>query len=412
MSWRDLVENRWAMYALLFPFFVPYSLKFIPGLSQIYDLVNVFKLLAILLILFFYITRRRLSKVMLLIFSFQGLLVLSSFLNGLREFGDYSDLLPPLGLAMLVEMGMGTEKSKVLSSLFHILASLTVINFFLTLLYPTGLSFASLYTQIRNPLYFLGQDNGLVYQLLTLLGLNYLLVEKEAGAGTVRLISGKYAKSFHPRLWLFDLIAFVTMLIVGSATGLMVLLLFWLLTRFRFVRGSRLVVWPWLTFYVGFMVLVVLAGSSIPWLSWVTELLGRDAGFTGRDLLWEQALSLIAEKPVLGWGNQSELIAIWNSYFSAHNQILDIALRAGLLGLGVFGLLHVLAFRSCQRASTKMATLIFSTLYCFLIGGLMEAGVRPNHFIFLVLAAFPYLEDRGQHFHFNLGDIYRRHRHD
>lgn len=88
-----------------------------------------------------------------------------------------------------------------------------------------------------------------------------------------------------------------------------------------------------------------------------TSLLGRDAGFTGRSLLWEQALELIKQKPLLGWGNDPEIIQIWGGYFSSHNQLLDIAARGGLLTLFLYICLHIYVFLILGRIPTTLANI-------------------------------------------------------
>lgn len=391
VTWYSLLQNRLVLYLLFLPFFIPYSFKFIPSLTSLYDAASFWKLGAVLIIFFLYFMRRQLSKSMLLLLGINGILLFSSLLHGLSDQSVYTDLLPALALPMLIELGLGADIRKMMDVLFRILAGLAIINFLFLLRYPDGLPFATLYTQVRNPLHFLGLDNGIVYVLLALLGLNNLLYEEGYAISRISLLYKRYTMRLAPRIVFFNVLALLTMLIVGSATGLMVLLFFLLFVHSHSIMRKAYAIWLLVGTYCLFFLTVVVAGGSSPLLIEITDFLGRDASFTGRSVLWTGALALIKRSPFIGFGNHPDVIEIWGSYFSAHNQLLDIAIRGGLLSLLMFIVVHLGAFAQLHRAGTRTAGILFATIFCFLMGGLMESGVRPMHYLFLALASYPQL---------------------
>lgn len=392
MTWRTLVQNKLILYFLLIPFFVPYSLKFIPSVARIYALTSFWKLGSVMLIFLLYLMRHKLSVIIFLISTINLILFTSSAFNGLHDINVYTDLLPALALPMLIELGIEANIDEMLHVIFMILATLTFLNFILLIIYPKGLPFASLYTQARNPLYFLGQDNGIVYNLLSLLGINYILAVKNYSILKVNLLLNDKILKITPRIFFFNVICLLTMMIVGSATGTMMVLLFIMMLQFSTFIKRKHNIWPLIAIYFSFFLSVIVFGKSNPLIAEVTNLLGRDAGFTGRSLLWENSLELISQKPLFGWGNNAEIIPIWGNFFSSHNQLLDVAARGGLLALVFFIGLHVYIFLILGKIPSSLANILFVTIFCFLVGGLMEAGVRPTQYIFIALAYYAYVD--------------------
>lgn len=85
----------------------------------------------------------------------------------------------------------------------------------------------------------------------------------------------------------------------------------------------------------------VAVGSN---LGALTRLVGRDPTFTGRTDIWALMLSLIAERPMLGygvgaaWSEESPFRVLVQrelgfAFVSAHNGLLDLALEAGFVGV-------------------------------------------------------------------------------
>lgn len=390
MTWSSLMQKKFFLYFLTLPFFIPYSMKFIPSLIKIYEITSFWKLGSVLIIFLFYSSRHRISKSMLLIFVINLIFFISSIINGLTQQSVYTDILPAFALPMLIELGIDVDIKKLLRVLCNILSLLTLINFVFVIFFPLGLPFATLYTQYRNPLHFLGQDNGIVYTLIALLGFTYFLADENYF--TVKLkISNIKKYAMVPRILAFNLISMFTMFRVGSATGFMVISIFILSIGFGHISKNKNFMWILLFLYSLFFILVVVRRDIIPILSSFTNMMGRDAGFTGRSLLWERAIDIIKQHPIIGLGNDPMVINIWGNLFSSHNQLLDIAVRGGLLTLFFFIYLHIRVFCILIRSDGRKANILFVTIFCFLIGGLMESGVRPMQYVFLILASYPQL---------------------
>ena len=108
--------------------------------------------------------------------------------------------------------------------------------------------------------------------------------------------------------------------------------------------------------------LVVIAISTGPVIS---KLIGRNPDFTGRTWIWNVALDLWKQHPVVGWGWISywapwvkpfkDLIVIHSiTYLQAHSAWLDVLMQLGLVGLILFIVFVVTAlwrawFRAVDR---------------------------------------------------------------
>lgn len=75
--------------------------------------------------------------------------------------------------------------------------------------------------------------------------------------------------------------------------------------------------------------------------------------FSGRERLWLESMSLIKDKPILGYGLHTTLQMLSGEELSTHNQYLQILLQGGWVGLSlIIGILSIL-WRSLQNVANK-----------------------------------------------------------
>jgi len=102
---------------------------------------------------------------------------------------------------------------------------------------------------------------------------------------------------------------------------------------------------------------------------------GRSSTFTGRYVLWEQAIRLIAQKPLFGHGRiVNDYIAAWGGYYSSHNYALEILLQGGIFALGFFVKIIIEALKKWD--SRKIAKYILLVLWGMLLAAMMESAVH------------------------------------
>jgi O-antigen ligase len=111
---------------------------------------------------------------------------------------------------------------------------------------------------------------------------------------------------------------------------------------------------------------------------------------TGRTLIWSEAVQLIADKPIAGYGFNAGQIALEKNYStpfgwttrSAHNFILQMGLDLGLIGILLILLGVVYTFYKSTRFDYPLASAIL--LYCIIVS-LVERGFSGSLTIYSFL---------------------------
>lgn len=134
-------------------------------------------------------------------------------------------------------------------------------------------------------------------------------------------------------------IASASLFIVPSATALVAEILVVLLFVWReLLRQKGISIKLFLGVIVGFFLVVIVLGVQSGVTSFLASFFGKTGTFTGRRAIWEMALEMIASNPLGSgvavafnpWGNSLLFVN------SAHNTILDIAVRFGIVTAAIF----------------------------------------------------------------------------
>ena len=387
---RKYLDNKLFLVLLILPFFNPTAFKFIPGLTALYQAVQYWKLLAILVIAFIYISNYRFSKIIRAIIVFEAVLLISSLINGVSLTEPFLNALLAIGISMLTEMAIKINFDKFRNTYFTLSLIAIVLNFILCLIYPNGLPAATLYDNKSNPMYLLTIDNGMIKELLPLLVFAYYPYCK----GACRNNSGDNKKLI---FFICCIISLWTLSIVASATGLIVCIFFVLVSLiFMLLPDKKLPVKFILSLMALFMLFVVVIGSNFAVMDTLMGLFGRSGTFTGRTTLWRLAVDKILRKPLLGYGYTSGNIAIWGGFYSSHNLFLEVTIQGGIVLLAAFLYLIRTAFKNLKKSATPYFNIIALGLISYLIVGLMETGIDTFFYVLLIMAFNPVLTDKKE----------------
>lgn len=117
----------------------------------------------------------------------------------------------------------------------------------------------------------------------------------------------------------------------------------------------------------------------------------KDATFTGRIYIWRMALARIAESPIWGYGKyETQYVALPSDYeyawTMAHNQILDLMLRGGIIILALWLGVLLVIMRKNQKTKSIYSKLSTYTMFCLLFFFHTEASTDViTYLIFLCL---------------------------
>jgi O-antigen ligase len=141
---------------------------------------------------------------------------------------------------------------------------------------------------------------------------------------------------------------------------------------------------------VALAVIVLAALSSSRMSEPVLRILGKGDDLTGRYEIWHVVGTLVAERPLLGWGWVSYW-APWVSpyndlvvrggveYLQAHNAYFDVQLQVGVVGLAAFAVLIGSVVLRALRLAIVRAPL--STLPLLLVTALLAQAMAESRLL-------------------------------
>jgi O-antigen ligase len=211
---------------------------------------------------------------------------------------------------------------------------------------------------------------------------------------SLALILVTYRKSFYP--YFFLIVSSILIIGCGSATALIGLVLMFL--TYIALKNVKI-------FYLTLIFSMFLIVASFFFTDQLLVLLStnfdKSITLSGRTILWEQVISSINNKPLLGYGmggfwgtdeaNNIRLILNW-FVPHAHNGMLELLLQLGWVGGGLFLVCFLIgAKRSVvfyQNSSYRYIEWPILFLVFFVHYGIGEANyMRPNSFVQLVFVA-------------------------
>lgn len=177
-------------------------------------------------------------------------------------------------------------------------------------------------------------------------------------------------------IWgIFSIVCIVNAIMIESSTTAMVVVLILLFIPFRKILchtpliNEKFV----LIFHVLCFVLIIFIRELFqePLNQMMNLLFGKDATFTGRIYIWRVALAKIVASPIWGYGKyETQYVKLPSDYeyawTMAHNQILDLMLRGGIIILVLW--IGVLFAIMRQNQNTKS---IYSNLSTYTMFGLL-----------------------------------------
>ena len=212
----------------------------------------------------------------------------------------------------------------------------------------------------------------------------------------------KYSKWFWVNLIPLTVVSLAMLFMVQSMTALVGLLLFLIFCLLPSQRFSRLCITGMLCAVIFFQVFVCFNGKGIEnneYATWlVVDVLGKDITFTYRTDLWDAAMRLFTESPLLGYG-----LPTTEWYYSnlasfaigPHNLILGLMLFGGIpavlgyVGLATYSIVGVL------RKKDRYATALYAAFGVWSLMSLMEIYSTPIIFFFIILIYYYGREEEG-----------------
>lgn len=314
-------------YNRIIDFFVLFAFAYIPDyilsgkLDTIYDY---YSLIVFLCIIIYYLIKRKfsISKIIILI----GIMQLIPLITTVT-YGDHlmfkrgvRILIGSVSLACLVDYNISFRKKDFLKSVIFFWGSLVVLNILSFFIF-----FPSMDVNQLN-FYFLGNDNGSIYETFT-----FIFV--------ALVYFSLYAKKIPLYFYILLMFIFAGYFYVKSGNGILCMLItivFILLYKLSFVKK---ILTPKLLIpiYIFLFFMIVIIRDNNFFMQTLLDLFGKSQTISGRTYIWDQSIYYFAQHPLIGNGYESEAIAMAKfGNVKAHNVILQYLYTGGVATLGLF----------------------------------------------------------------------------
>lgn len=275
----------------------------------------------------------------LLIFLFYGIILLTTYING----GPYRAYLVQsvigVGFCAMVIYLFGRKlHNEALAAIIIVLEILVIANLFTILIYPDGLYLVYGYTVNsafgrHQPGFLLGHRNNAIEYCIPLIG---LICYKD-------LLDHKK----HSLNYIFAImISIISSILTWSANAIVCIAFIILAEVFMVVKKESKILNVG-SLYISSAILsalIILADIQEFFSFFLEKILHRDVTLSNRTKIWSRALVAISEKPLLGYGIEEgslKFLRISHSN-SCHNYFLDYLYYGGIVLLCVITLIIVL----------------------------------------------------------------------
>lgn len=322
-------------FITLLPFFKPGSLAELN--IQLVEVIYAAAEVAVTLgVSYYFIKNIRPVRDLLLISALvlAGLVLMSTVINGQSIRNWLGQWAPRFVIVLLSYCAMKKKPVEYITAVLSLSSVLCVVNLLTIVIYPNGL-YQTPSTFIGDN-FFLGHRNGTGLYILLMLASSLILDNYSNDAPTV----GK-------RTCALFVIGLVQTLLAFCATTLISLILFGAGMCVLNCRRMKAVLNPLISVAVGLLgnISVVILRAQTLFAPIIERVLHRDVSLSSRTKIWDITFGLVSgENSVLGRGVDGYLkIKIRDTTISsAHNELLNIVLQSGLLGLFAY-----VAFMGC-----------------------------------------------------------------
>jgi len=365
---------------IIFIILICFPKSYIDDYSLIRHTINILKLFfgsIICLLYLFNLKKNGVQKITLFFFIFIIIAFASTFLND-RDLSYFLKVyFINLCVLFCVDLSFKSKyKDKILKFIGGFLYLLLVVNF-TTVILKCFLKF-NLYKSAST--YFLGMDNRFILFIIPCLLVNNTLSE----------ISDN--KKYSRRTLICYIIGTLSLLFTWSVASFLIMLLLGIFLKLSNIKKMNINPKFLLIVFFAINYLVVVLKVQNIFSDFIVNTLHKSITLSYRTILWDNAIKMIKEKPILGLGyfNTETIIPIYlngGGVNHLHNLLVDIIFSSGLLGL-VFYTLSLIAISKNinsikDRKFKNKISLLFLSLLLYLIFESFE--LYPIYYFILCL---------------------------
>lgn len=256
------------------------------------------------------------------------------------------------------------KQKDAINIIFFVLSVYVALDFLSIVFFPDGLYHTTLtwneWSTSYEAQWVYGNKNNRIYWYLILIFISW---ERY-------IINGK--SKLEPTI--ISVITILTMILVKSSTAIVVSILVGIGTFISLYKRKRLLLNINTYILIGIcfaITLLIIAGGASFLRPIVEGIFGKDMTFSNRSEVWRQAIMLIMQKPLFGWGVTDTATArgVLGSltFVNTHNQILNCLWQGGIVLFSLFLCIILCTSKNINKIVNKKYKLVFQ----FILVGLM-----------------------------------------
>lgn len=348
-----------------------------PYINKVYFLdlcFNLFRLVSGCIIVFIYLSRQQVSKIVLMQMLFQAVLLFSTVLNDGDLYNQILTAISVISFYLIAEMGIRDSCTDFLRVIMLCSEIMVYINLLTLIIFPNGMYQDWTY---RN--WFLGTDNQHIGVLLV--------------SVCVALIYRNYfGKKIRPYLLMAACV--ISIFLCWSATSVGGIVLFGFLYFAAVKRNNP--VFNYVTYMIiisAIFVFIILLRLQNYFEFIIVDLLGKEITFTGRVDICDAGIYWIKKAWLLGNGVESySLHAQKTIYPSMHNTFLEYLYQGGIVLFLIFiGINVMLGLRLMKDIGNKYTKIISAVIFTFYF--MMQFEVYSSIFIELIFVLAFFIQE-------------------
>lgn len=358
----------WLFTLMVLPFYKP---GYFDAISVLDGSINALKVIsAIIIMLIFLMNRKNYTITFVLFLLFELCFLMATLINGLSVYTYVKNNVLQVAIYMLFSM-YSKKPREIIKVIFKIGEILTYINLATIIFFPDGL-----YTNITVNWMF-GYKN---YYIPFFWGF------------MIMALLYNYYEKYSIRPYILISIMIITLILVDSTTSLFIMSAF--VGLIFILRNGKAKFFNAVTFSIINIVIYILivVVRIIDLFSFlIIDIFQKNMTLSGRTRIWNSVISLIKDKPILGWGVMSmdrsiSLIGLTTGTH-AHNAILQYLYTGGVISLIAFILFNIFILRNLYKhKETFTAKVLTIALFLYYIGCLTETYSNALTYIMYALA--------------------------
>ena len=365
----------WIMFII--PYFKPASFDYISSFAPLDGLFNAWKLAvyAIIIVQYFFKGKVKVSKILIAIGIYEAILCFSTFANDGDLYTFSLSCMDIISFCMMIEMCVRRNAIWFIKQMLNVLTVLYIINLATLILFPAGY-YVSIGIRSVNKLgnWFMGLDNTQISYILPLV--------------CFWTLYATYKEYTLFRKVLFIILFSLFMYITWVASSVFALFVFTMLIIYEEIKSNQKI-FNIKTYYIVhiifFLAIIVFRVQDI-FSYLIDDILQKDITFSGRLIIWDNAMNCIKQHPWFGWGHEH----IINNYIRidashCHNYYLNVLYESGIIGMVAFLAILVIIIKPLMQCKSKYSFIIATSLFAYMFIYQMEVFVNNSTTFFGII---------------------------